>query len=89
MNAITTKTNATREAGQHYDNQKILVMSRWGWGIGANETEAKRKCLSNTPRAVRERREKVTTDTYAIHPDTEIFGDGSWEYPKGCAPVKL
>lgn len=64
---------------------KFIVTSQFGWATGRNPLEAWKKCKSQTPYGKKTGRVK----TYLAHPDTVVFGDGSWEYPHGCAPIEL
>jgi hypothetical protein len=59
-----------------------LMQNRRGWGKGATEQEARRNLRKATGL-------NTTTSEYMIHPSTVIYGDGTWEYPKGFEPKRI
>lgn len=65
-----------------------IAISGYGWGRGATAAEARAKERSQRPTAARRKR-KVPVQLFEAHPDTEVFGDGSWQYPPGHRPVKI
>jgi len=71
--------SAAREAGQIND---YIAISKYGWGRAATQEKAVAKCKRNAPRGKRSGEIKV----YSAHPDTGMYGDGSWDYPQGHAP---
>lgn len=81
------KTKSTTQKGSGNQNAavKYIATSRWGWGIGEDVKTAMQKCKQNTPRDKYAGEIKV----HSAHPETVIFGDGSWEYPQGHQPQLL
>ncbi len=78
----TTTTTKKVSGDQNAATQnKFIAISKYGWGIGKDKSVAIRNCRSNGPS-----RDRAEIEVLSAHPDTVIYGDGSWEYPMGQRP---
>lgn len=79
---MKNQTTSKKVSGDQNAAPKFIVLSKYGWGLSEDKAKAVRLCRSNSPSS----RDRSKLEVYSAHPDTVMYGDGSWEYPAGKRP---
>jgi hypothetical protein len=66
--------------------KKFIVVSGYGWGVGATIKEAKKKCKDAEP--WRKPHRPTTYQAKLVHLETKM-NSMTIEYPVGCPPIEL